>query len=579
MDALAPTDVIRMLSVSTVELHDVIDVLIKRFRENLNLTLQVACPHSSTSKVGDCFTLYSDKGVRLFGPSELGEHIRSLNGKISEDPIKIDLSHPDHLNIINAFLYVYPACNSGEVDRNFVHAVFLEVISKAIYRWRAIIRNEVIDIKLKNGNLGDFCRAMSHEVIPKHFFCEANSIFVLDKVSQELKMRASTGIESGLPIRDISFSLQEKSLICECFNERTPKIEYDDSGKLYKGKTAERVGNIYSRMFWPIRTRYRKQNRELSDYRNGCMGVLRIVNRKLISGQKVCDSKFRPFGIFDCFKAEYLSEILLMMIESFVDKAFDGFDSDIAYHGAATAAEGILRNLQMVTSLIYGGTEDDLFPMPPQLAVTKIGRLNGAESELYTSLNSSLAYGHDVLAQIERSIDQGASKSEVSSAVTDKLLADVILKAAKLIPWQSLARGYSKPPQNHINKLMDLEKPPPVRGGKGPLLNVFKNIFENSVKYQRHDPKLSIDVSIEFDITKSDFVTVKVRDKGIGVDEVDLKRIFVKGVRTVRARSRQVHGNGLGLAYCKRVLEAIGGRISAESHDDGLTIVVMLKCA
>jgi two-component system sensor histidine kinase KdpD len=59
-----------------------------------------------------------------------------------------------------------------------------------------------------------------------------------------------------------------------------------------------------------------------------------------------------------------------------------------------------------------------------------------------------------------------------------------------------------------------------------------------------------------------------VRDHGPGAPADDLGRIFQKFVRGP-GRTEQASGAGLGLAICKGIVEAHGGRIWAENRPDG----------
>ena len=60
-------------------------------------------------------------------------------------------------------------------------------------------------------------------------------------------------------------------------------------------------------------------------------------------------------------------------------------------------------------------------------------------------------------------------------------------------------------------------------------------------------------------------------DRGIGIPEQDLLRVFDKFYRVQRPDN--VVGTGLGLAICKGIVEAHGGSITAENRPGGGTII------
>ena len=66
-------------------------------------------------------------------------------------------------------------------------------------------------------------------------------------------------------------------------------------------------------------------------------------------------------------------------------------------------------------------------------------------------------------------------------------------------------------------------------------------------------------------------VEISITDRGIGIPEVDLERVFDKFFRVQRLEA--ITGTGLGLSICKGIVEAHGGQIWASSSaDKGTTI-------
>lgn len=91
------------------------------------------------------------------------------------------------------------------------------------------------------------------------------------------------------------------------------------------------------------------------------------------------------------------------------------------------------------------------------------------------------------------------------------------------------------------------------------LVRVFQNIIENAIKY--HGPRPPrIDISAEL---RGDEWVFSIKDNGIGIDPEYRDKIF-EPFRRLHARS-QYEGTGLGLATCRRIIQALGGRIWVES--------------
>ena len=104
--------------------------------------------------------------------------------------------------------------------------------------------------------------------------------------------------------------------------------------------------------------------------------------------------------------------------------------------------------------------------------------------------------------------------------------------------------------------------------------NVVFNLMDNAIKYKHPDRPLQLRVSTES--TDSRYI-IRVEDNGIGIKKEDLKKIFEKFYRVHTGNRHDVKGFGLGLAYVKNVVTALGGNIHAESeYDRGTTFIISL---
>ena len=96
------------------------------------------------------------------------------------------------------------------------------------------------------------------------------------------------------------------------------------------------------------------------------------------------------------------------------------------------------------------------------------------------------------------------------------------------------------------------------------LAELFNNLITNAVKYTLKDSG-----TIVIDAKKDErFVTVSVKDNGVGMTKEQLNRIFDEFYMADESR-RRVDSSGLGLAICKRIVEKHGGKIWVESPGEG----------
>jgi signal transduction histidine kinase len=92
------------------------------------------------------------------------------------------------------------------------------------------------------------------------------------------------------------------------------------------------------------------------------------------------------------------------------------------------------------------------------------------------------------------------------------------------------------------------------------LAQVFQNLIGNAIKFHKPQEPPRIEIRAR---KLDDVWEISVRDNGIGFDPQFAGRIFILFQRL--HSSRQYSGTGIGLAICKRIIEAHGGAITVES--------------
>jgi signal transduction histidine kinase len=100
------------------------------------------------------------------------------------------------------------------------------------------------------------------------------------------------------------------------------------------------------------------------------------------------------------------------------------------------------------------------------------------------------------------------------------------------------------------------------------LRRALDNLLDNARKYSDDDAPVTLAARAE-----DGELVVEVRDRGIGLAPEDLPRLFTPFFRSDRSRARGTGGVGLGLALARRIVEAHGGRIGAESAPGQGTVV------
>jgi two-component system sensor histidine kinase KdpD len=153
-------------------------------------------------------------------------------------------------------------------------------------------------------------------------------------------------------------------------------------------------------------------------------------------------------------------------------------------------------------------------------------------------------------------IEEGALKPEKEWYQLTSLVQDVLDRLQPLL-------------QERVVR-MDLPRDiPPVELDYLQIDQVLTNLIENAVRYT--PPESPIEVAAQY---HNDEVLISVADRGPGIPVEDLERIFDKFYRVLNDKhylstGGTPTGSGLGLAVCKGLIEAHGGRIWAQPREGG----------
>ena len=118
--------------------------------------------------------------------------------------------------------------------------------------------------------------------------------------------------------------------------------------------------------------------------------------------------------------------------------------------------------------------------------------------------------------------------------------------------------------------------PSHVYGDEVRLRQILTNLLSNAVKYTKEGlVTLKVECTEAKDLHLN--LCFKVMDTGIGIREVDLKRLFAPFEQLDLRKNRNVVGTGLGLVIARNLCELMGGTMSVTSvYGEGTTFMVEL---
>ena len=110
-----------------------------------------------------------------------------------------------------------------------------------------------------------------------------------------------------------------------------------------------------------------------------------------------------------------------------------------------------------------------------------------------------------------------------------------------------------------------------VIGDAHRLMQVFVNVLDNAVKYNKEGGSITVKVAAE-----DNCVTVSVTDTGVGIAAADVDKVKEKFYKA----NQTVHGSGIGLAVADEIIRYHNGILNVQSVEgEGTTVTVTLPTA
>jgi two-component system sensor histidine kinase CpxA len=113
-----------------------------------------------------------------------------------------------------------------------------------------------------------------------------------------------------------------------------------------------------------------------------------------------------------------------------------------------------------------------------------------------------------------------------------------------------------------------------LKGDPALLRSCIENVVRNAVRYTKPQTEVVVSLAIVGD---PNWAQILVADRGNGVPDEALDRIFEAFYRVSEGRQHQIGGTGLGLSIAQRIAIVHGGSIRARNrHGGGLEIEILL---
>ena len=164
--------------------------------------------------------------------------------------------------------------------------------------------------------------------------------------------------------------------------------------------------------------------------------------------------------------------------------------------------------------------------------------------------------------RLRKMVEETLELSKLESKETFQEYKKVSISDLVMESWQTL-----KPLAENKDVKINLLIPTKyfISGDIENLKRAFINILDNAIRYSPANEEIQIEI-----FKRDSSVVMRVRDKGIGLEENEFNDIFSRFYRGDPSRTKfKKSGSGLGLSITKKIINNNKGFIKAFNHKDG----------
>jgi two-component system phosphate regulon sensor histidine kinase PhoR len=172
-----------------------------------------------------------------------------------------------------------------------------------------------------------------------------------------------------------------------------------------------------------------------------------------------------------------------------------------------------------------------------------LGIIEGETNRLTRLINNVLDF-----SKIEKGV-RGYSFQEIHLNI-------VVNEVIDLMQYTIMMKGFQI--ETNLGDFNDL-----IYGDADAIVEAIENIISNAIRFSKELKEIKVST-----YSKNNFVCVDIEDRGIGIEQHDIEKIFDPFFRSENAKVKKIDGTGLGLPIVKHIIEEHKGKILIKSTLD-----------
>ncbi|MDR0904118.1 MAG: response regulator [Ruminococcus sp.] len=224
------------------------------------------------------------------------------------------------------------------------------------------------------------------------------------------------------------------------------------------------------------------------------------------------------------------------------------------------AKEAALASTKAKTDFLSRMSHEMRTPLNAVIGMTKIaaetddkGKKDTCLERISSSATQLLAIVNDVLDMSK--IDSNKMEIIPGEVNLERLIKYVVdLNSAKILQKNVIITVYCEKTERYI-----------ITDGLR-LAQVLTNILSNAVKFTPENGFVNIEAKVERQIYSNSILICEIMDNGIGIKKEDIASLFNAFEQADGGLTRKFGGTGLGLTISKKLIDLMGGEISAVSE-------------